>query len=92
MKLILITITLFSFSSFTFANEKKSSDRTLTLKSRIVKAQLIEGGKYKLELTDHAAAYRIDKKHSACVMKAIKEKKEVTLTVKSHSLDVVDCK
>lgn len=90
MKFLMTSILL--FSNFVYSADKKEEAKPLIMKSQIAKVQLIEDNKYKLELVKYAAAYRIDKKHYPCITKAMKEKKEATLTVKAKSLEIIDCK
>ncbi len=74
-------------SSMIFAEEK-----TIEIKSHISKIIMTDKGNYRLELTERAAAYFADQKHSPCLQLAIKESKKATLKVAAYSLNVLDCK
>lgn len=93
-KLIIFTLVAFmtAISTKLHAEEKTHrSEKSLTFKAHIVKI-LMGGDKlYKLELREFAAVYHAEDKFFPCLEKSIKENKEVTLTVTSQSLVVMEC-
>lgn len=93
-KIILMLAALFTVNSFDlFAEIKKDqSEKSLTIKAHVVK-MLMDGKKlYRLELREFAAVYHAEEKFAPCLSKSIKEDKEVSLTISSQSLIVLECK
>ncbi|MBY0413678.1 MAG: hypothetical protein K2Q18_05915 [Bdellovibrionales bacterium] len=84
-----IIIMAFIFSSLNLY-AKKSPEKVLTIKTRIVK-MMLEKEIYKIELEDYAAVYYANEKILPCLQKSMKENKTATLEVTAYSLNIQKC-
>ena len=93
MKKLIFFAVLFLVSNNVFAKTKNHlEEKSLSIKSHVVRMILDANKMFRLELREYAAVYHADEKFLDCLQQSMKENKVVSLTISSQSLIVRECK
>ncbi|MBC7712776.1 MAG: hypothetical protein H7177_05530 [Rhizobacter sp.] len=75
-----------------FSTTTAFAEKSLEIKTHVVKMAMDGNNMYRLELREFAAVYHADEKFAPCLQTSIKEKKQAMLKVTAQSLVVLECK